>query len=198
MALDALNTKINALRDEATAVRRDFSTEINALNANTSLSPSGKREYLDKIEPGMRAKLANLDADETRALEHARETLQRTVMGSAAEGDVIAFRDAHDRAGRIDSEREARDEMTRALDVGDAALAKAILHASIGKGWSSAVDRYTVKHPDMKTTITDLIAVHRWTDSTEVAIERTLAYQLPDARLTSGSGHGRVAAGRTR
>ncbi|WP_144872433.1 hypothetical protein [Microbacterium sp. 1.5R] len=183
MTLDNLNTKINTLRDEAAAIRRDFSTEIAALNANPSLTIAGKRELLDKIEPELRTKLANLDAEESKALEQTRQGLQRQITGNASEGDVVAFRDAHDRAGRLESEVGARNAITQALDVDDVELAKAILHKSMANGWTAAIDTYTAARPDMSGTIRDLTAVHRWSNSDEVSIERAMAYQLPEARL---------------
>ena len=183
MALTNLNHELNKFRDTASKIRSDFTTDVDALNANDKLSMAGKRAELDQREPEYRAKLTELSNRETAALENTRQALRRQITGTATDGDVIAFRDAHDRAATLKTAHDARDAMTRALDVGDQALAKAILDTAIGKGWDDVVTSYTSANPDMATTINDLYDLHRWTDNVQNEFERSMAYQLPDARL---------------
>ncbi|WP_288873036.1 hypothetical protein [uncultured Microbacterium sp.] len=183
MALTNLNNELNKFRDTASKIRSDFTTDVDALNANDKLSMAGKRAELDQREPEYRAKLTELSNRETAALENTRQALRRQITGTATDGDVIAFRDAHDRAATLKTAHDARDAMTRALDVGDQALAKAILDTAIGKGWDDVVTSYTSANPDMATTINDLYDLHRWTDNVQNEFERSMAYQLPDARL---------------
>lgn len=183
MALTNLNNELNKFRDTASKIRSDFTTDVDALNANDKLSMAGKRAELDQREPEYRAKLTELSNRETAALENTRQALRRQITGTATDGHVIAFRDAHDRAATLKTAHDARDAMTRALDVGDQALAKAILDTAIGKGWDDVVTSYTSANPDMATTINDLYDLHRWTDNVQNEFERSMAYQLPDARL---------------
>lgn len=183
MALTNLNNELNNLRDTASKIRNDFATEVDALNANDKLSMAGKRAELDRREPEYRAKLTELSSRETAALENTRQSLRRQITGVATDGDVIAFRDAHDRAATLKTAHDARDAMSRALDVGDQALAKAILDTAISKGWDGAVTSYTSANPDMATTISDLYDLHRWTDNVQNELQRAMSYQLPEARL---------------
>lgn len=183
MALTALNNELNNLRDTAAKLRSDYAREAEIINANSNLSMDGKRAELNQIQPEYKTKLAELDQRETAALEKTRLSLRRQITGTAAEGEVIAFRDAHDRAHGLETAAEAKTAMARALDVGDSSLTKAILDRAISKGWDATVELYTAAHPNMETTITDLVAIQRWHDNIPNDIERLGAYRLPDVRL---------------
>lgn len=183
MALDALNTELNALRDSAARLQNDFVNQLRALNENDQLSMEGKHAELARIEPEYSAKLSELDKREDAILERTRISLRQRITGTPDPTDVIAFRDAHDRAGKIESSEAARTAMARAIDVGDEALAKAILDQAIAKGWDTTVQKYTSAHPEMNTTITDLYALYRWTDNIQNEFERASAYRLPEGRI---------------
>lgn len=90
--------------------------------------------------------------------------LERRVYGTAGTSPdaVITFRDAQERAARLDTIEEARDAMSRAIRSKDNGLGQAILGRALEQGWRSVIDAYSQDNPQIAEAINDLATLTRF------------------------------------
>lgn len=185
MTLDHLNKQLNEIRAEASTLKSRFLDQVARIDNDDRASMLYKREQVADLARDTKPKLRALFEREVAAIERERKTLTQKVAGSAGTGgaDVISFRDAHDRARTLTTATEARDALTRAMDLDDTVLAHAILDHALRMGFTPAIDAYIAQHPGTEATIRDLSNVHAWQQNFTTQFETELEYQLPQARI---------------
>lgn len=185
MSLDSLNSTINAIRGEAAQVQSAHVDAVRSIDQNERASMLAKREMLAERREQTKATLDALQGREDTAVESTRLALKRVVSGTAGDDPtgVISFRDAYDRAGALADRSDAREAMSRALDLGDEVLAQAILHRAVEMGFRDTIDTYTALHPEKADTIADLENLHRFTSDLSHSVAKMTAYLVPSVGI---------------
>lgn len=156
-------------RGAAAAVRRALSREVEAIRADDRLSADGKRGAIARATLSARADMRTLRQGADAREEQERHEAQYRLFGVGTRGvgtDLLAARDAHDRAERITSPAEAAQLLDRAERTGDISLGRAVFarvfDMSIGGGelsgqWGTLGAAYLDKHPEAREDA-DLLA----------------------------------------
>lgn len=142
----ATNT-FNAPRAEMRGIRDGFTNAANAIRGDNRYSQEGVKAALASALLDARDRAAALrDAYqlETGGTQH---TLQQKLFGLPA-GDrenpaaIVAYRDAADRAAKIERAEDAMTALDRALLHQDRGLARAIASHAHDRKWYAVVDAY--------------------------------------------------------
>ncbi|OBA60920.1 hypothetical protein A5647_12525 [Mycobacterium sp. 1100029.7] len=113
----------------------------------------------------MSAKLSDLRKKEKELITAKRQSLEKSLFGlssvtSSDPGQIIAYRDAQDRAARLTQADEAGEVFAAAIRSEDKTLAAAILGRALEAGWSSIVAEYVKQNPSAKQQLDDLAKIH--------------------------------------
>ncbi|QOD93481.1 hypothetical protein [Chryseoglobus sp. 28M-23] len=188
MSYATLTSKIDRLRERAEAARARYAGIVNQLNADQNLSLQGRREQADPAMQQAKEEMTALQREEDQLIAAEIKALTQQLAGSARgdSSDVINFRDAQDRAARLETEREATDAMERALALDDLVLARAILDHSFRSTFREpVVNLYLAQFPDKQQVIEDLARVHQLTSNLSQGFHRHMAYVVPEARIVA-------------
>lgn len=180
MALDIVARKIETLRENASAeVNYYRRTRVN-IEQDRNLSPEGKRAHILPLQDNLKTKLADMQAQEMKLLTDKMESLQSsliTKLGSSS-SDIIAMRDAEERADRLENQEEAVRVIQRAVRSGDKSLAHAVLRRGMDSGWSDVVAIATEAYPDAAQIISDIAEVDRALNGLDFITHRAMAYNI--------------------
>ncbi|TDW50459.1 hypothetical protein EDF52_10320 [Curtobacterium sp. PhB42] len=158
MSLDALETQIESIREQAHSVQGSTAQRTREIEADINWSAEGKRQAIDDQRAVAGERLKELrDKELTLIKGHLRslETKLDAKVGSGAT-DIIAFRDAQERAERIDDADTAARSIAQALRNNDKTLAHAVFRKSIQHGWTGAVNEFTAENPDSAEAARDI------------------------------------------
>jgi hypothetical protein len=177
MALGYLATEIAAVREKARSYQDGYNSSINQINADATLSDEGKRialdEERDRAKATMRAFRDSEEALIAEALLIRNRTLDDQVGYSSS--DLIAFRDAQDRAERLEGAEEALRVMERALRTSDRSLAHAIFRRSIDARWSAVQAAFLEVNPGLADIASDLQGLDNYNQQ---SFQRTAFYAV--------------------
>jgi hypothetical protein len=158
LAPDELNGRIDALRSEARRLVAD-GTELRAVVAKDSnLTPQGKADTLKRYFDTASNKMDQFKEEELRILRTTldeKKTALFAMLGSTA-SDLIAMRDAEERADRISDHSDAASALERATRTGDRSLAYAILRRALDAGWRDVVAKAFEAFPEAADTVGDI------------------------------------------
>lgn len=180
MALDTLNRQIEALRQQATDQARSYRNERAAIENDRRLTLEGKEELLTPLSARTKATLESLGKQEDKLLKDRMESLQSslvTKLGSTST-DIIAMRDAEDRADRLENGEEAARVLERAIRSGDRSLAHAILRRGLEAGWRDVVNQATTAFPEAADTLRDLTEVEQALNGMGAILGRAMHYNI--------------------
>ncbi len=158
MSVDALETQVKGFREEAKQVGSRFGQEAKAIDQNANLSDEGKKAAKAEVNSAARDSLRALSQKESDAINMKVRDLEKAIdskMGNTAT-DIIAFRDAQDRAEKFDSPDEATRVLERAIRSEDTVLAHAIFRRAIDSDWRKVIDMFGNEYPDKKDIVNDL------------------------------------------
>lgn len=182
MALDQLNQKIDQIRNSATAAWKEHKDLEKFVNSNRNLSDAGRRAEIDESLTKTRARLRELEQMEmdeiAKAERRASEALNR--KGGNSPSDIISFRDAQDRAERVEAPAEAERIMKRAILSDDPILATAIMRRAITQGWDSVYAMYADEHPDVGEHVKDLAQISRY-EASMLSMTDRFVYEIAGA-----------------
>lgn len=174
MSLTQLNENVDQIRAQATAAWNEYKRFEASVNGNQHFSAEGKKAQIQEALQETRRVLKGFEQKEVAEFEKKRraaeEALNRT-SGSASQ-DIISFRDAQDRAERLENDRDADRVMTRALASKDTTLATAVMRHAVANGWTDVYDRYAAEYPSTAEHIADLATINRYENSPGAMIER--------------------------
>lgn len=162
MSFDQLQNKIQATRDASAAVTASFSASVDAVRSNVNLSPEGKQRKIAALYVDAQAKVGALSDSEKNAIATERTAVDRALFGTPASSDpsaMIAFRDAQDRAERIEDDTTALSVLNRTDITGDTELASAVLNQAVAMGWGNVIDTYAATHPGQAALVEELVAL---------------------------------------
>ena len=105
MSLKSLEATINGNREQAVKLREQLSAHVAAIRGNAAMSAEGKQLAIAHEYSVTAGKVAALGEGEKAALEKTAAELNRKVFGqySTDTTSTLAFRDAQDRAERLES-----------------------------------------------------------------------------------------------
>ncbi|WP_238422694.1 hypothetical protein [Gordonia sp. 'Campus'] len=161
MSLEFLESQISDIRSKAEQVRNQYERETQAINNDTSLSDSGKRERVSAYHDAAKAKMQKLRQNEVKLVEDRKQQLSQDLFGlssttSSDPNQIIAYRDAQDRASKIESGEEAQRLLDSATLSGDKSLTSAILARAFNEGWSKIIDKHAADNPQSLSKMRDL------------------------------------------
>lgn len=177
MSLDALDSQIEDIRARASEIHAFHSRESSGIDRDPNLTDAGKAEMKKTKTAETRSLLNGLRDQEKTLVASKVSDLQRQLdakVGSTST-DIIAFRDAQERAERIDAAEDAERVMARALRNDDTTLAHAVFRRGIDHGWRGVVEQFTSAKPDSATAANDLTVLKRFQDD---GLNRAMTYGL--------------------
>ena len=155
-------------RAKATQVMKAHRAAVDRIRDDVTLSREGKRRAMARETITARNTLAQLrSTSDTRGAQQRRD-LERKLfgIGTRTSGtDVIAHRDAADRAAECKTPAEARRLLSRAETTGDQQLARAVFaeawarHSDMEPGWGELGRSYLERRPDDNTAAAELAAL---------------------------------------
>lgn len=175
MSITLVDGQLDAVRAEAASAQSQFTATVSTIESDTKLSEQGKSEEIAQWREATKSTLDKLREKEHSILDGAildREKQIDAKMGNTA-SDLIAFRDAQDRAERIESADEALRIIERAVRTNDSSLAGAVLRRSLSSGWATPVEMLTKAKPELADAVNDLKLFTRFRDDT---FSRAVAY----------------------
>jgi len=180
MSLDYLDQQLDAIRARAAAVQKNLTVTNEAVRKDPSLSPLGRDNALAAIADQAKNTMAGLRAEEDKLAEDKRASLERTIAGTVGSdsASIINYRDAQDRADKLENKEEASRVMNRALTSGDKSLASAIAQAAIARGWSDVYEPYAAKNPTIAEAVKDLTKLDRYFNDMGMVLHRAMAYSV--------------------
>ncbi|AZZ52619.1 hypothetical protein [Rathayibacter festucae] len=175
MALTQLNKQIEALRARAAEMSSGLRDTQNAIDQDPTLSDQGKEEQKQDYVNQTKGALADLRSQENALVKAKTQELERALDATVGDGgaDIIAFRDAQDRADRLEEEDDAKRLLSQAIRVGDKSLAFAVFRAGLDKAWPGVRDIFLAEYPQAAETVADLKQLQQYSAN---GLERTLSY----------------------
>ena len=175
MSVTNEDKRLDAIRAEVASTQDRYRANADAVNANSNLSAEGKQAEIAQWRDLTKAKLDDLRRQEHQIVEEAitaREKLIDSKIGTSA-SDLIAFRDAQDRAERLDNDNEAQRVLERALRNDDTSLAGAVFRQALEKGWRTTIATLTTAKPELGDAVNDLTILSKFRSNT---MRRAMAY----------------------
>lgn len=151
-------TGIKELRDRAARNSRAFSARLNEISADPNLSATGRDSEINAETSSHRATQKALRERENELIDRKVASLELRLDGirGYASSDIIAFRDAQDRAEAITTAEDAAKVMARALRTNDRTLAHAVFRVAFDNRWTDAVNQFKTEQPDTARVVTDI------------------------------------------
>jgi hypothetical protein len=173
MSLDQLESQIDELRAQAARLYSKGYSASNLLDTDPDLSDVGKQKARETQNEQASAKIRDLRKREKELIAAKKQSIEKRLFGlsSSDPSQIIAFRDAGDRAAKLTTLDEAREAYSRATLSGDSTLAAAILARALEARWNSIVAEYVNQNPSAREDLADLAKLEEY-DS----FAATLAY----------------------
>lgn len=182
MALTKLEAEIDQNREAAQSAIRQFQHTATATRADTNLSDAGKQKLIADAYLLTKEALHQHRTAENAVISTTRTTLERKLFGqtSTDPSSIIAYRDAQDRVRAIEpgGEAQALDMLRTARLSGDTTLAAALVARATEAGWREVIDAYKNDNPSGAADLQDLARLNGWTESWQMQVEATFAYDL--------------------
>lgn len=163
-----LQKTIESYRSSAADLMDRYGRDQADIAADANLTEVGKREELEPLHAEVTAKVRALLAEEKAAVVRKRETLEKLVFGITASNttDIVAYRDAQDRAAALTDHEEAWSKYTSALRSDDKILAQAILGQALERAWTRIINDYCDRNPSTREALEDLKALNAYSNNT--------------------------------
>jgi len=178
MALAFLESQIEEVRAKAESAHASHESRRREIDRDPTYSESYKQQLHSENVERTRANLSAFRAQEDQLIDNRVKELERTLdsaMGNTA-ADIIAFRDAQDRAERLTERDEAERVLARALRNDDKSLAHAVFRRALDAGWTTVIDQFTRDNPTITDTVSDL---RRLKSAQQMeSMQRTMRYSM--------------------
>jgi hypothetical protein len=167
MSLAQLEAQIDDLRAKAAGIQNRWARTSDSLNNDINLSDSGKQAKRDSEHAQVNAKLSDLRKQEKEIIVAKRQSLEKRLFGlssvtSSDPGQIIAYRDAQDRAAQLSDADTAREVLAAAMRSDDKTLAAAVLARALDNGWSGIVAEYVKQNPTAGEDLDDLATIQQY------------------------------------
>ncbi|WP_447652977.1 hypothetical protein [Microbacterium sufflavum] len=170
-----VGTRIKALRDSNKAASSEHGRAIQNINSDPALSDQGKKERIDELERDRDVQRKASIAAEKEIIKNKISEIERRLDGYVGytSDNIMAFRDAQDRAENISDAEKAATVMARALRTNDRTLAHAVFRRAVEERWDDARRAFANENPTIAQLVGDiqkLNALH------ENSFNRAVAY----------------------
>ena len=168
-------TQIKTLREQGKQASRNHSRQVDAITNDPGLSDIGRSERIAELEQARRAERRSLMVKEKEIVENKIAALERRLDGFVgySETNIIAFRDAQDRADAIQNAAQAAKVMDRALRTNDRTLSHAVFRKASENGWTDAARAFAKENPTVAGLVQDVARLRNLRDE---SFNRTVAY----------------------
>jgi hypothetical protein len=168
MSLDYFEQEVETVRAEAERERDVYNRRASEIDRDPTLSDEGKTQARAAAQDAIAPRLKSLRAREDEIINRKINELELRIDSKSGNtsSDIIAFRDAQDRAERIDNPDDAQRILERAMRGGDTSLAHAVFRQAVNKNWGAVTRTFTQANPDLATTVTDLSRLYRFREDT--------------------------------
>lgn len=176
MTLDNLEAQIQSNRDSAEREQNSTAARIREIDNDPTLSDEGKRRESEQFRAYAKTKLKEYRAKEEGLINNKITELERqldAITGNSS-SDIIAFRDAQDRAENLEDADAAEKVIARALRTNDRTLAHAVFRRALAARWNNVTQIFERENPEAKVVASDLAKLLHARD--EDSFERTLIY----------------------
>jgi hypothetical protein len=175
MSVAYVDSQLDAIRTEAKKVQESHSRTIAEISVDPKPSNQGKQAEMAQWKAALKVQNDTFRNKELAIVDAAIVDRERQIdskMGSTA-SDIIAFRDAQDRADRIENADEAQRVIERALRTNDSSLAGAVFRRSLSARWKAPIDTLTAVRPELAEAVEDL---NTFTSFRDNKMARTVFY----------------------
>jgi hypothetical protein len=127
--------------EQAERVRAKLHDQLDKLEQNHDLTELAKRDRGDELRQQARKQMQELRTGYERRRRELDLQVRQSAFGTAprSPSGVAAFRDAVDRASKLERPAEAHQAMRAAIETGDRELARAIAAKAHDHGWADTV-----------------------------------------------------------
>jgi len=180
MAFEFLRSEIEALRKQADDARRGLEHTLRAIDGDERLTPAAREDDKRNATAQTREICKSLLQQEKQLIATRKDELSRRLDSSTGttSADVIAFRDAQDRADRIEDRETAERILARAIRSGDTSLSHAIFQKALDSSWDGIVNQFSEAHPDSAQVAQDLSTLNAELTDGQSVFARTVAYMV--------------------
>ena len=148
-------------------LRAAYRQALDSIRGDASLSELGRQQLMARAWRNTKDELARLSQVDFDTQVARFNELERQVFGAStvSGADAVSFRDATDRADKLENPDAALRALGNAELSGDAILAKAIVMRAWLAGWNPVVDQYAVNHPTVTDKLVELGTLRENLDS---------------------------------
>lgn len=161
MSLTQLESQIEDLRAQAERIQTRWAKTRSSITNDNTLTDIGKQQKLDTEREQVSTKLRGLLAQESELVANKKQSLEKALFGlgpvdSTYTDRIMSYRDAQDRAARLQFHNEAQELLTSAIRSEDKILAAAVLAKALASQWQSVISQYLEHNPRASDDLDDL------------------------------------------
>jgi hypothetical protein len=127
------------------SVQHQLQEQCDAIRRNRSFGDAGRKAELAKAALAARARVDKMRSDFVAERAARSHNLHKLMFGDLTDfeaSEVVAHRDAQDRAAQLDTADDAKAMLNRANQNGDDSLACAVAEAAFRRGWVEVSQDY--------------------------------------------------------
>ncbi|AOD21316.1 hypothetical protein IM25_06510 [Rhodococcus sp. p52] len=180
------------LRVQAEKIQASFARALEEIRSDRMLSDEGKKSRIRDLYISSKSKMDKLKTQTEQDEANRITTLQRRLFGTVGTSaqDVIAQRDANDRAASLTSEEEALAMMQSAITFQDRMLQRAILRRAFEAGaelnpfngrpqhWLDVINAYVDEHPTTEDDLRELLELSKASTNSNRPLRTTVTTWL--------------------
>jgi hypothetical protein len=147
------------MNEQAETLRETAEADYARVRNQTELTPAARLKAIAQIYVALDAAIDALASTLWTTKNARRDTLSRQLFGIPAGADgaaVSSYRDAQDRARKLDYESDAIAAYNQAAQIGDDTMTRAILAEAYGQRWSNLINTYTANNPTKEANADEL------------------------------------------
>lgn len=134
-------------REQMSRIRASLDNQVSQIRESRTLSDHGRKLEMAKALGEHRKKAAGLREQFGAEAKARRKELHQRLFGLPSGGDVLAFRDAADRADQLSKAEDAQKMLERAELAGDSLLVRAITGRAHERGWHEVTQNHFADTP---------------------------------------------------
>ncbi|MGV0740327.1 hypothetical protein ABQF35_28610 [Mycobacterium syngnathidarum] len=161
MSLDKLESQIEDLRAQAERIQSRWARTSASITNDNTLTDIGKKQKLDAEREQVSAKLSDLRKQESELIAAKKQSIEKALFGlgivdSCDTSKILSYRDAQDRAARLEFSAQAEELLASAMLSDDKILATAVLAKALASEWRSVIAQYLKHNPRAADDLNDL------------------------------------------
>lgn len=184
--------------EQASQLKKQYTARLEALRNRRDLSDEGRKRQIAKLQVETKDAMRKLAQANNEATEQRQRRLLDRVFGTtgALPSQIVAQRDAMDRAAKIKTADEAAKALELARFTGDHTLAKAIAmrtydfatgDRAISGEWVDVLNRWAQDEaPAIDEALTELSQIHADQAAPSTRLTQGMQFSIPDPSELAG------------